>query len=208
VKTGLGSVRLQVGYLVPNAVEFLLQGQFFETCERETEQQTDSAVQNHESIMESSRDLFGTSLRGGRVRHTPMRRHGLARPDGTDLLGGGVAHGKNKMQWRRIGLRELVPRFAAQSLGRKPREFQLPERLRMHETGRVAAGAVCNEIRKAFPLQDGLGHDGARRVPRAEKENVVACDHGWPPLENVTPTRQGQYIRIGTYMQGSSRGDV
>jgi hypothetical protein len=77
----------------------------------------------------------------------------------------------------------------------------------MHKTSRMAARAVGDEVRKAFSVEDGLGHDGARRVPGAKEESVIACNHG----SLLVPTRAGrrrQYIRIGIYRQGGIPGKV
>ena len=37
----------------------------------------------------------------------------------------------------------------------------------------MAPRAVACEVQAAFSVQNGLGHDGTRRIPRAQEENVV-----------------------------------
>src|SRR5271167_3465817 len=53
------------------------------------------------------------------------------------------------------------------------RKRKLLERFRTHGSGRMTAGAIRGESGLAFAVQDGLGHDRARGISGAEKENVV-----------------------------------
>src|SRR5437879_2028880 len=47
----------------------------------------------------------------------------------------------------------------------------------MHSSRRMAAGAVRSEVWLTFVVQDGFGHDGARGVSGAQKQNVVMFWH-------------------------------
>jgi hypothetical protein len=71
---------------LPNVVDFLLQGERVEHRERKTEKQADASVEHGESLTKSMLDHFWRSLEGGGVGDTRMRRHGLAKPQRTDLV--------------------------------------------------------------------------------------------------------------------------
>src|ERR1035441_8206500 len=46
----------------------------------------------------------------------------------------------------------------------------------------MAASAVSGKVRPAFVVQDRLGHDGARRVTRAQEKYVIRSLHRRYPL--------------------------
>src|SRR5258708_22348068 len=50
----------------------------------------------------------------------------------------------------------------------------------------MAARAVSRKLRKSFVPQNGLGHDGPRRVAGTEKENVIA-EHSDLPFNKRSP---------------------
>src|SRR6202040_3521114 len=106
-----------------------------------------------------------------------MRRHWLSGPNRADLFCRVVADRKDKVHLRCSGQRELVPSFAPQPGYRKFRGFDLANRRGMHGAFRLASGAKRSEIWETLSIQDGFGHDRPRRVPRAQKQNVVATLH-------------------------------
>ena len=119
----------------------------------------------------------GSALNRRRIGNAPMRRHGLARPERADFLGGVVAYREHEVHLRRARLRELVPAFAARVGSRKVRRLQFTQRLRPHLARRMTARAVGLEARLAPVIQDGFRHDRARRISRAQKQHVVDVFH-------------------------------
>src|SRR5258708_17066478 len=115
-----------------------------------------------------------------------MCRHWLAWPDGTHLLGRVVANGEDKVHLRRPGLCELFPVLASQTLRRQVCLLNQFERLRAHNSRRVTSRAVSCEEVLALTVENCLGHDGTRRIPRAQEQNVVVRLHARPALtENL-----------------------
>src|SRR5882762_8573271 len=80
-----------------DAVDFFLDRQFVETCERQAEEQTDAAFEEQVGIAKSAFDLLRSTLGQRGIGNTPMRGHGLAGPDGTHFQGRVVANGKDKI---------------------------------------------------------------------------------------------------------------
>ena len=74
-------------------------------------------------------------------------------------------------------MREFVPTFASQAERRKMSRFQLPQRLGSNGSGRMASGAITSEAWPALLVKDCLSHDGASRVPGAQKQYVVMSFH-------------------------------
>src|SRR5258708_5403803 len=102
-----------------------------------------------------------------------MGGHRLTGPDRTGFPRGRIANSKDKIHARRSRLAELFPALAAQFIGGKTRGLQLLQRFRPHSAHWMATSAVSGKLRESFMPQNGLGHDGARRVAGTEKENVV-----------------------------------
>src|SRR5690349_11405069 len=89
----------------------------------------DSPIQKEKRFTERPLYLFRGALDRCRIRNTPMRRHRLARPQGTHFFGGVVANRKNKVHLWGIGPRELIPTFAAETTGWDVRDLKLPQGL-------------------------------------------------------------------------------
>jgi hypothetical protein len=124
-----------------------------------------------------------------------MRRHRLAWPNGAHFFCSVVAHSKNKIEFRRAWFGKFVPAFAAQIVCRNSGGIEPMQRFSSNRCRRMAPRAVSNEPRLAFEIQDRLGHDGARRVAGAQKQNVVVilhwrCNRTFPsiPLRVSCPT--------------------
>src|ERR1700681_1135195 len=100
-----------------------------------------------------------------------MCGHRLARPNRTCFAGGVVANGEHEIERRRAGLCELIPR-----LGTKPRRliseaFQKFGRVWIYRGLGLTARAVGMKFALPKLIQDGVGHDGASRVARTEKQD-------------------------------------
>src|SRR5579862_6252168 len=98
-----------------------------------------------------------------------MGRHRLAGPDRADFLGGVVADGEDEVHLRSAGAGEFLPAFASQPRGGYVRALQLLYRLGMHESGRMAAGAVSRGIGTAPVVENCFREDRARGIPGAEE---------------------------------------
>jgi hypothetical protein len=105
--------RIAERLLLPNVVDFLLQGKRVERRERKTEKQADASVEHSESLTKSMFDLFWRSLDSDGVGNTPMRRHGLPRPQRTDLIRCVIADCEDEILRGRIRLGELIPGLAS-----------------------------------------------------------------------------------------------
>lgn len=103
-----------------------------------------------------------------------MRRHRLARPYRTDFVGGVVADGKYKIQLGRVRRRKLIPALAAQPIDRQAGTPELFKRQRIGAAGGMAASTESPELPPIHgkAVKDGLAHDAARRVVRAEKQYI------------------------------------
>jgi len=101
-----------------------------------------------------------------------MRRHRLAGPHRTDFAGRVVADGEGKIERRRAGLGELIPRLRTKARRVVAEALQELDCVRVHSALRLAARAVGTEFTAAELVQDGLGHDRARRVAGAQEKDV------------------------------------
>src|SRR5262249_6820958 len=123
-------------------------------------------------ILECKRDLSRRAFGFGRIGNAPMRRHRLAGPHRTNFAGRIVADGEGKIERWRAGLRELIPRLRTKA--RRVIGETLPElqRVRVYSALRLATRAVGTEFTGAELVQDGLGHDRARRVAGTQEKDV------------------------------------
>jgi hypothetical protein len=168
----------QSGLSFPSdAMDFLFDGEFVQARKRQTQKQTDSAIKNHERVSERLFDLLGRARHRRRIRHAPMRRQRLAGPDRANFFGRVIAHRENKIELGRARPREFVPVFAPRASRGQTRNFKLPQRLRTNSPCCMAPRALRGEIRPAFAIHNRLGHDRARRIPGAQKQNVIVPLH-------------------------------
>jgi hypothetical protein len=63
---------------------------------RKAQEQADSAFEHEESISKGARHLLIAALHRRGIRHSSMRSHGLAGPNGTDFLGCLITDRRNK----------------------------------------------------------------------------------------------------------------
>src|SRR5262249_42440295 len=103
--------------------------------------------------------------------------HGGGGADGTGLGRRVVADGEGKIERRRAGLGELVPRLRTKARRVVPEARQELPRVRVYFALRLAARTVGMEFIGAELVQDGLGHDRARRVAGAQEQNVERMGH-------------------------------
>ncbi len=100
-------------------VDFLLDRQFVKTGEGKVQKKGDSPFENHERIAECTFNLLGSSDNCCWIGNTPMRSHGLTRPNRADFFRCVVADGEHKIQARRARPCKLVPVLATQIFGRQ-----------------------------------------------------------------------------------------
>ena len=79
----------------------------------QTEKKTDSPIERGECLTESPVYFLRRSLDRRWIGDTPVRRHRLPRPQRTNLFRRVVTDGKNKVEWWRAWLGELIPGLAA-----------------------------------------------------------------------------------------------
>ncbi len=136
------------------------------------------------------RAVFSRTDHCGRIGNAPMRSHGSAGPNGAYFLCSVIANREYKIKMRCARLCKFIPALAAQPFGRQPRPLQYLDRLRPNLPCWMATCAVRGEIWRASMIQNGLGHNRARRITGTQKQNVVASLHF-----SVTPfTTPGDFI--------------
>jgi len=110
-----------------------------------------NALKKHPvSVLKGERNFRFRSLCFGGVGDAPMRRHWLSRPHRTCFTRRVVANGKNKIERRRAGLCEFVPRFGAKAGRIITKTMQQLNRVRIDLSLGLTSGAVGPE----FPLPD------------------------------------------------------
>src|ERR1051325_1624366 len=97
-------------------------------------------------------------------RYSPMGSHGLTGPDRAHFPCCVVTYREHEIKLRSIGLRELIPALAVQTLSRnmgcsKPLKCFRPDLSRW-----MAASAIGCEPRFPSEVKNGFSHDGTRRV--------------------------------------------
>jgi len=145
--------------LLSYPVDLFLDRQLIEAREGQAKEQTDPAVENHKGVAVGLLDCFARAIHGGGIRNSPMRGHGLARPDGTYFVGGLVTHGEDEIQLRRSGFCELIPILAAQAIHGQARDSKLIECLWPHEPRGMATRTVGFEAGRSFLIENRLSHD-------------------------------------------------
>src|SRR6266403_1238048 len=168
--------------LPPDAIHFFFQRKAINRRQRKSKKKTDSPLKNKKRIAKSAFDFGGLSLNRGRIGHSPVRGHGLSRPDRASFLGGIVANREDKLHLGSVGAREFIPPLAAQAGCGNASLLKLLQRFGMHPPRGMTSGAVGGEDRLSFVVEDRFGHDGTRRVSRTQKQNVVVSFHLQSPI--------------------------
>src|SRR5438045_2916831 len=83
----------------------------------------------------------------------------------------------SEVERRRAGLGELIPPRRTKARRVVPEALQEFDRARVHAALWLATSAVSTEFTCAELVQDGLGHDRARRVAGAQEQNVERIGH-------------------------------
>ena len=123
----------------------------------------------------------------------------MAGPDRTDFAGGVVADGDDQVHLRRVRTGELVPALAVQAVGADADRLQ---RLQTQRVGllvgaRTAAGGVGLEAATTDVVQCRLGQDAARRIVRAEEEDVQEVGCACRSMGNGVSSRTWRHGRLG-----------
>src|SRR5262249_18735955 len=154
-----------------------LQAQPIEAADRQGRENADALMQHPVRILERKRDLGRGAFGFGRIGNAPMRRHRLAGPHRTDFARRVVADGEGEIERRRAGLGELIPRLRTKARRVVAEALQELDCVRVYFALRLAARTVGMEFTGAELVQDGLGHDRARRVAGAQEQNVERMGH-------------------------------
>src|ERR1700722_7483606 len=163
--------------LFSDRIDFLLQREAVESRERQAEEKTDPSIQQKECLAECLLDLLPRSLHRSWIGNAPMRGHRLAGPYRTYFIRGVVTDRENEIEFGSIASGKLVPTLATKTSGWQVSRFELSQCFGTNCSRGMTTRAVSREMRLAFLVHDGLGHDGARRVSSAQKQHVVVCLH-------------------------------
>src|SRR5665809_15098 len=168
----LGRLFRSIGAGAPDIVEMSLERQSAQTGDRQIDEDRDALGEHPEAIVEGKGLLRFGAYRLGRIGQPPMGAHRLPRPYWASFLRGVVADGEHEIELGRAGCGKLIPRLGAELRHVVIGFFQQVERQRMDVAERLAAGAIGVEFTAPEAVQDALGHDRARGVAGAKKENV------------------------------------
>src|SRR5580692_4216745 len=91
--------------------EFVLQRQLVQRAQRKRREDRDTLMQHAISILERKRDFGFSPLSLRRIGNAPMRRHWLTRPHRAGFASRVVANSESKIERRRAGLCEFMPRL-------------------------------------------------------------------------------------------------
>src|SRR5437899_4594825 len=92
-------------------LEPALQAQPIEAADRQRRENPNALMQHPVRILERKRDLSRGAFGFGWMGNAPMRRHRLAGPNRNDFARSVVAAVEGKMERRRAGLGEIIPRL-------------------------------------------------------------------------------------------------
>src|SRR3977135_2854328 len=101
--------------LPPDAIHFFFQRKAIDRCQRQSEKETYSPIENKKRLAEGAFNRRGVSMNRGGIGHSPMRGHGMSRPDRASFLGSVVANREDEVHLGSAGAREFVPALAAQA---------------------------------------------------------------------------------------------
>src|SRR5579871_36379 len=130
-----------------------------------------------------------------------MRGDGMPGPNGTDFACGIVTDREYKIHHRRVRARKLVPALGTIAIGRDAGAL---ERLQGERIDRALWKTSCRVGAKsslAFEVQEAFGEDRARRISRAEEQDVVDFFHHQPlpPQQTSAATAFGAVTSAGQH---------
>src|SRR5579864_1069873 len=180
--------------LFPDPIDPSLDRQLVEARQRQPEEQSNTAIECHKRV--AKRPLQHRLILAGisGIGNSPMRRHWLAGPDWTSLLGCRIAECEHEVHsWCSVS-RKFAPALAAKSFRRNPRGLQLAYRERMDDAMRMASRAVRGKPRLSFVVQDSFGENRSRTIPCAQEKHIVVSGHCQQSL-NISPYLRNRPIR-------------
>ncbi len=139
---------------------------------RQVDEQRDAVLEVAERGDEGTLLVDVAAFDGGRVLDAPVRGDRLARPQRTGFAGGVVADGQHEIHPRCVRPGEHLPALGGQPVDRIAVARQHLEGEGIDRALRHAAGREGVKAAAAVLAQDGFGHDRARRVSRAEEQDV------------------------------------
>src|ERR1019366_10168298 len=94
--------------LLSNAIDLFLQRETIEGRQRKREKKTDAAIEKKKRFAKGALDFCWSSGDGSRIGNSPVRGHGLPRPQRAGLLGGVVADREDEVHLGRAGPPEFI----------------------------------------------------------------------------------------------------
>lgn len=170
-RAAAATVPLPVSSRLADPVEFLLQAHAVQRRQRQVGENIDAVRKLLKGLAERAADFFIGPTHKRRIGQAPMRRHRLPGPDRAGFVGGVIADREHEIKFGRAGHGKLIPGFAAKAGGGQAGFFDLLKRKWIGIAARCAASAVSLELsaRRWQAVDDGLGHDAARGIVRAQK---------------------------------------
>ena len=98
-----------------------------ELFDRQRDEKLDPVFEHDIGLAECAALLGFRAWLSGRIRHAPMGSDWIARPERADFAGGLVADCKDEIHDWRVGPREFIPGFAAQTAYRQMKPFEQVE---------------------------------------------------------------------------------
>src|ERR1035438_3294532 len=108
VHFGVVMVIVIAASLLSDTIYFFFQREAIQCRQRKRKKKTDAPVKNKKRFAKGAVDFGGVSVNRGWVGHSPVRCHGLSRPQRARFLGGVVANREDEMQIGSAGAPERV----------------------------------------------------------------------------------------------------
>ena len=170
-----------------DGLQLLLQSELVERADRQADENRDAVVEHPERVGEGEPDFSLVAGGGCGIGNAPMRGHRLARPHRAGLGRRVVANREHEIELRRVRPGELAPVLGAKAADVEIELAQEIDRIGVNSALRLAAGREGAKFSPPLPIQDGFGHDRARRIAGAEKEDVERL--------SVGSVRHGYFLR-------------
>src|ERR1700737_940975 len=139
----MGMLRLAAPSLPSDAIHFFLQRKAIKRSQRQSKKKTDAPLKNKKRLAEGPFDCRGVSVNRSRIGHSPVRGHGMSRPDRAGFLGSIVATREDEVHRGSAGPREFIPALAAQAGRGNASQLKLLQRCGMHRPRRMTSSAVA-----------------------------------------------------------------